>query len=49
MEVLFNKNEINFKGNKEDLGYYVSDSYAIESHYTFKKLNQKIYQKYFLI
>ena len=41
MEVLFNKNEINFKGNKEDLGYYVSDSYAIESHYTFKKLNQK--------
>ena len=41
IEVLFNKNEINFKGNKEDLGYYVSDSYAIESHYTFKKLNQK--------
>ena len=40
IEVLFNKNEMNFKENKESLGDYVSNSYSIESHYTFKNLNK---------
>ena len=44
MEVLFNKNEINFKG-KKNLGYNVSDSYVMESHYVIKNLNQKNLKK----
>ena len=44
MEVLFNKNEINLKG-KKNLGYNVSDSYVMESHYVIKNLNQKNLKK----
>lgn len=44
MEVLFNKNEINFKG-KKNLGNNVSDSYVMESHYVIKNLNQKNLKK----
>ncbi|WP_338959793.1 hypothetical protein [Fusobacterium nucleatum] len=45
IEVLFNKNEMNFKENKESLGDYVSNSYSIESHYTFKNLNKNNFKK----
>lgn len=45
MEVLFNKNEINFKGNKKNLDYNVSDSYVMESHYIFKNLNKNNLKK----
>ncbi|WP_339008524.1 toxin-antitoxin system YwqK family antitoxin [Fusobacterium animalis] len=45
MEVLFNKNEINFKGNKKNLDYNVSDSYVMESHYIFKNLNKNNFKK----